>query len=926
MAAKTITKKPDTAVANLVAPVRQTGNRVMKATWKVPAKLTNDQNVARATDLEIDWTINIPGKDPCKVLQTANEKATTSQINLSNLTIGKKTYTRASFYPVHATRKLTGVSVKVSPKNSKGKGPAASATRKFEAPKKPTISAFTFNAENGELSCTITTDAGTGYKERYDTRYRVHVTNTHTGSKSYVADTSSTSTNIRVTFDARDYQQLTYDQYIKVQVKAWARGYAGDSEPVKRAYYISHPAQTTISDVDVSSKDSAGKATVRIKTNATEAHPIDRIKLEYLANVTYKSASEIPGDASPTETDITDDAQCTALAIPVADLIPDAGKYTWVRVKSWHAAERVLYRYSEWKRVEDLETPAPTAADDVITILSARAGADGQSAVILLGWNKDGTDDSASTELSWSDEEDTWKSTKAPETYSFDWSDGQIIHEGVTYRDSASITIKGLTEGERYFIRARRVLEGEATTYSDYSNTETVLTSERPETVVASCERYVSTGKALSVFWTFAGNGLQQSWQIVSSEGTILAEGEGSIASTQISAARLSEFAENNQITFHVEVSTGSDYVLSEDHTVSIIDEPEIVLNTSSVLTAQPVSFEVGSNTLCDLIVILSSQGASGQFPTGIKRQTMGDTIHSDVYSPEWTEAESYSTTIQLPAGLNLWDGGAYTIEVIGVDRTTGLRSQTVSIPFEVDWTAKAADPFDFVTITPIDTIDEEGFHRMAAEITLTPPADSAESDVYDIYRLTGDGAVLIGEGFPLTYTAYDEYAPFGAGRDLAYRVAVRTIDGDVEFNDIPYIFDNATLRFDWTGGFLELPYNLSVGDAYKKDVDIRKHLDGSVDGYWNQGVIRTSSLSTDVIKLEQQRDIDQARQLARYTGPVFVRTPEGSAFEADVQVTDMSATNASVMAIAIDATETGLTQEFILPTPFALDDEEGGA
>ena len=53
------------------------------------------------------------------------------------------------------------------------------------------------------------------------------------------------------------------------------------------------------------------------------------------------------------------------------------------------------------------------------------------------------------------------------------------------------------------------------------------------------------------------------------------------------------------------------------------------------------------------------------------------------------------------------------------------------------------------------------------------------------------------------------------------------------------------------------------------------------------------------------------------------VRTPEGTAYEADVQVSDMSANNKHMMAIAIDVQETGLTKEFALPTPFDLEEEE---
>ena len=66
-----------------------------------------------------------------------------------------------------------------------------------------------------------------------------------------------------------------------------------------------------------------------------------------------------------------------------------------------------------------------------------------------------------------------------------------------------------------------------------------------------------------------------------------------------------------------------------------------------------------------------------------------------------------------------------------------------------------------------------------------------------------------------------------------------------------------------------------------------------------------------------QPEEINLARALARYAGAVFVRTKNGSAFVADVQVTDLSIKNKAVTTIAIDATEVGMTQEFMLPSPF---------
>lgn len=967
-----ITKKPSLAVTNLGAPTRSGTN--MTARWNIPGNLVNNQKCDRATGLNIYWMLGIPGTDPKKTIQTGNEKTTSNTINLNNFVVGKKKYTRNSFYP-KSSKKLSYVSVRVVPKNGKGEGKAASQTRHFEKPRAPGISALTFNNETGVISCTITTDPGNDFKERCDTRYKMTVKDTRTGKTWAQHDSSSTNTSITLTYNISNYQSLGWDDYVQITVKAWARGYAGDSTVTSREAFVSFPKKTTIGKPEVTGKTGQDKCTVPIKTNSTKEHPVDSVRLEYLANSTYDTAESIPSGESWTESDIVDDASCTALSISVSNLIPERGHYTWVRVVSWHLNENVLYRVSDYMRVKDLETPAATAADDEITILSAVPGEDGKSIIVGLGWNADGEDDSDGTELSWAEEEDTWKSTRTPDSFTFEWSDGPVTVGQITYQDSATITIKDLQEGTRYFIRARRYMEGETTEYSPYSNTSTAITSETPETIVATCDRYVAKGHSLAIYWTFSGNGVQKEWQIIAEDGTVIANGSDSMTTTQISSSRLESLVNNNSLSFRVAASTGGNFVLSELQTVTIVDNPTLELTAPSSLTAQPYAFTAASNRICDLIVIVTSQGAVGQFPAGIRRQTAGDTIHSAVYSPEWTEDNDvFTASINLPTGLDFWDLGRYTLSVVAVDRTTGLRSEEETASFAVAWAKQAVDihatttyalstdtevdedktyytydsttesylPVEdpvgdedpseegwyeatvtnYVTLTPIDVTEETGYHRQAVQITLIPPPGAEETDLYDIYRLTGDGAVLIGESFPLTCTTTDEYAPFGADMTLNYRIAIRTIDGDVSFADFEYVQDSSHLRFDWATGFVEYPYNLSIGDSYKKDVEFRAHLDGGMDGYWNQSIERQAKLSTDLIWIEQQDTIDKTRELARYAGPVFVRTPEGTAFEADVQVSDMSGTNNIIMAVAIDATEVDATEEFLLQTPYK-DEEE---
>lgn len=917
---------PKSTVTGLGAPVRTTvgsANHYMKATWKVPKAMTDPKKYDRASGLKVTWLLSIAGAtQDIAVSKNVGTGVTESQINLNTFTVGSRTYNRTAFWPF-TKKKLVRVSVNVQGTNFEA-GKSAIATRSFAVPKAPTISGFTFNSANGHVSAAITTDAGAGYAERYDTHYKVYVTDTRTGKSWVATDNTSTATSITAAYDVTDYQQLTYGQYVKVTVSAWARGYAGNSDIVSRTYYVSYPAQTTIRGVDITSKSSSGRCVARINTNNTAAHPVDGVKLEYLANCEYSTAGSIPGTAEWEDAGIQDDAQCTALTMPVTELIPEAGNYSWVRVKSYHANENVLLRYSNYVRLKALETPAPTAGDERITILSATAGDDGESIVVHLGWNASGTDDATGTELSWSEDSDTWRSTEEPETYEFTWSDGAVTVGGVTYNDSATLTIKNLEGGTKYYIRARRYLDGDTTTYSPYSNTQTCLTSTAPEAVTATCERYVPSGQPLPVRWTFAGNSAQKEWQIISTTGKVIASGKGSAGSAKISADRLKAVTSNNTVTFNVRVSSGSGFVASENHTVTIIDAPALTITAPIQMTAQPYSFAATCSTVSDLIVIVTSSGAMGQYPDGVRMQTAGDTIYSERISPEWTESnDEFTTTVTLPSGLDFWDGVTYNMTVTAVDRTTNLRSDEMAATFDIDWAHKAVDPEDFVTVTPVDEITEDGARRLAVEIALTAPTDSAGTDVYDIYRIDGGAPRLIGQGFPLTQTTTDEYAPIGEGELLYYRIALRTVDGDVSFADIEYDLPVDILRLDWRDGYVELPYNISVGDGYTKSVDIRQHMDGSVDGYWNPNISRKASLSTDAIPLVQSFEIEAVRRLARYAGAVFVRTPNGGAFEADVEITNLSASNKHIANSAIDATEIGLTAEFMLPTPFELEEGE---
>lgn len=926
-----ITKKPTSGVK--MNSITRSGTTVT-AKWAVPSALTKDSK-KRATHLYVKRTIS----GTSTIGDGAYKSTSTKEISLNygSFKPSSTTYTRSSFYPV-ASRKVTGITVTVSPWNVKcpkvGVHPA-SLTYHFYAPRKPSFSTYPHvDASNGQISCTIATNAGADNYERYDTwAQRTVKTVRYTAGSSTPAVTTSTTdithtaTSYTDTYDASEYQSLGHDDYIAYTVKAYARGMAGDSGQVSSTYYLSYPSQVTIGKIDVSSADGTGKVTVNIETNQTTQHPVDKVVLETLADVEYANASQIPAGAAWTASDSVDDGECTALAASVANLIPEAGHYTWVRVKSTHAVEGVLYRYSEAVRLKDLETPAATAADEKIVIIDAKSGDDGESAVVQLGWNADGTDDADGTELSWSDDAGVWRSTDEPDTHEFTWSDGSYtdtsVTPSVTYQDSAEITIKGLDSGVPVYIKARRCKDGDTRTYSDYSNTKMTIPSAAPYGVVLIAPPYVPIGSPVGCDWTFGGGGVQRSW-VLYCNGSPIAGNTGTTGHYEIAADTVAKRAEDGQLSLSVEVSTGGDPAISAPVTVTVRQPPTLAISTASTLTAQPMAFTATVSELCDLSAVLTCDGTSGQTAAGMESQLSGFVVWSDAVEPQWTASNgAYTATVTLPNRRTIQDGVRYTLTVTATSRDTQLQSAAAVAHVEVDWSHKAPDPDGYATVTPHDYIDADGLHHMAAVIDVDAPTGegaAASTDVIDIYRLTADGAALIGSGYPLTYQAVDEYAPFGTEVDLEYRIAIRTVDGDTAYDDIEYDLRGDYMRLDWEGGYLELPYNIAISDGYSKDVDVRKHIGGSESAYYNEGVSRTGKLSSVLIRADNTSDINAARAIANYAGAMYVRTPDGSAYEADVQISDMN-TDGVLLNLSINTRRVAETAAYMLP-PIEAEEE----
>ena len=271
-----------------------------------------------------------------------------------------------------------------------------------------------------------------------------------------------------------------------------------------------------------------------------------------------------------------------------------------------------------------------------------------------------------------------------------------------------------------------------------------------------------------------------------------------------------------------------------------------------------------------------------------------GETVFAAVVSGE---AEDFSiTTADLTGRLD--DGAAYTLTAI----VTDVYGQTAaaSIDFEVHWSHQAWIPEASVAVDAA---------HLAVAITPIAGADFAQGDVCDIYRLSADAPELIVQGGAWGETYYDPYPAFGPNG--GHRVVCRTANGDyiTQRNEPAWIdlgpadgdtLDVESLVIDYGTGRAELPWDLTLQNSWDKDFKQTAYLGGSVVGDWNRTVKRSLSASSVLVREMHEDAALDMRALAREAGLCHVRTPEGSSFCADVQVSESRGYNAATISYTL--------------------------
>lgn len=555
----------------------------------------------------------------------------------------------------------------------------------------------------------------------------------------------------------------------------------------------------------------------------------------------------------------------------------------------YYVRARIYLDTDDGTEYSDYSAPFTFATVTVTRVLDLRcallylaAGDDGASAQVVTGvWG-----DHTGVEVSWSKDAHGWESTEQPSTFEADWLDSPQRFFGCD--GTCTVYINGLDEGVLYYVRVRSFYEDENgdRTYSDYTSALGVASFTAPDSVVASAPDYVRYGDPIDVYWTVSGEMEQKSWRIVraTSTGTqALATGTGGICHGLVTPVR---YGDADSVTFHVEASCGGDFTSSNDVSVGIARTPSCSVSTAQTCTAQPQAYSVTADSgLVSLLVTLSSNGVSRYNPDGNRDQLEGDVIWTSKVTPAWVEQAdgSFSASLELPVGLELVDGGFYTLSVRAVEPIANLASDVSEATFKVAWAHQAPVPSHGIAV-------DVNAEALACAISLVAPDGYASGDVYDLYRKTQTGYDLIASDLPLECTVVDRFAPYGADAALDYAVCCRTFDGDEEFSFFPYELAATGLRFDWGDGrSVTLPWNLELSDKYEKSYESREHLDGSVNGYFERAVSMNGSYTTDLNRAEGLEQVNALRELGEYPGAVFCRTSYGAAFQCNAEVRSLS-------------------------------------
>lgn len=528
----------------------------------------------------------------------------------------------------------------------------------------------------------------------------------------------------------------------------------------------------------------------------------------------------------------------------------------------------------------------PTAPSSLAAEVS-----DTQGEVILTwGWTWTEAD---ATELSWSQNPNAWESTDEPQTYM------------ITNLNQPKWRVSGLEVGKRWYFRARFAnTSADDYNYGPYSDVvEVDLTSAPVVPVLSLSKPAIAAGDTFTASWVYTStDGTPQAFADIC-EATVSAQGEisyGTIIAHATTAQHVDITPGWNTGTTHllcVRVTSESGHVSdgwSAPVAITVADPISCTISATSLTSLTITDADSQSRTVTalrsmPLTVTVTGAGTTGQTTVIIERDGEYRMIRPDDTLTDGWDGETIAIfrqdgEAQISIGSDILvgrlDDGAQYLLIATVEDAYG-QTASEEIQFEVHWQHQATVP----TVTA-------SVSSGVASIKATAPSGAVNGDVIDIYRLSADKPELIVQNGSYGTTYTDPYPTIG--QHGGHRVVARTVNGDYitssgtpAWTDTATYIDDYNIIVDFDGRQLILPYDITLQNKWTKDFKVTNYLGGSQQGDWNPAIDRTATYTFKLVDRLDGELIADLRTLSRYAGICHIRTPEGSSYTCDIQVTE---------------------------------------
>ena len=506
---------------------------------------------------------------------------------------------------------------------------------------------------------------------------------------------------------------------------------------------------------------------------------------------------------------------------------------------------------------------------------------------VFVSWTQNWTRANG-TIIAWTDDPDNWMSNDEPDKYEVTES-------------ASGWYIVGLETGKTWYFKVRSVLtETDSTTYTSWSNEISVDLSADPITpALYLSEKTITEDGMVTAYWAYAsGDGTPQiaadiaemsltnnEWTAV---GTVV--GTGSAQHVDIYA---SQQGWTNGDTVYLSLRTrsgsGGQSEYSTPVRLVIAETPTVTISSTSLsagnLTVLPLTATIATSSASELSLAIERADDYPMIqPDGTETAgKAGETIYVNTVRANLTN----TFTIELADLIGRLDDGALYRLVATVTDEYGQTAEAVT-EFRVNWSRQAW--------TPTATIVNDATN-MIVRITPIAGEDYEDGDTCDIYRLSVDGAELVYKGAQFGTEYVDPYPAFG--EFSGYRVVTVTSNGDYITEDNLFAMydtgesadyepmETKLLIIDFNNDRLELQYNIDFSNEFEKDFQETKYLGGSIKGDWNKTTSRTGSASSVTVPIIEEGLMRTIRRLASYSGICHVRTPDGSSYAANVNISD---------------------------------------